>query len=82
MAMAVPWSRDPKREELLRRGVAELLRLNPHLGEPPPAFTDEECAEIARDEEELDALWNSPEGQRAQASGYSASDAVDEDRGE
>jgi hypothetical protein len=80
--MAVPWQRDPKREELLRKGAAELLQLNPHIGAPPPAFTDEECGEITRGDEELEALWNSPEGQRAQASGYSASDAVDEDRGE
>jgi hypothetical protein len=80
--MAAPWSRDPKREELLRKGAAEITRLNPHIGAPPPAFTDEKCAEIARDDEELETLWNSPEGLRAQASGYSAADAVDEDRGE
>jgi len=48
----------------------------------PPAFTDEECAEIAQGDEELEALWDSPEGQRAQALEYSAADAVDEDRGE
>jgi hypothetical protein len=80
--MAVPWQRDPKREALLRKGAAEILRLNPHIGAPPPAFTDEECAAILRDDEELEALWNSPEGQRAQAAGYSAAEAVDEDRGE
>jgi hypothetical protein len=80
--MAVPWQRDPKREALLRKGAAEITSLNPHIGAPPPAFTDEECAEILRDDEELEALWGSPEGQRAQESGYTAADAVDEDRGE
>jgi hypothetical protein len=35
-----------------------------------------------RDDEELEAQWNSPEGQRAQAEGYSAADTVDEDWGE
>jgi hypothetical protein len=80
--MAAPSHRDPKREALLREGVAEITRLNPHIGAPPPAFTDEECAAILRDDEELGALWDSPEGQRARQLGYSAADAVDEDRGE
>jgi hypothetical protein len=80
--MAVPWRRDPKREALLRKGAAEITRLNPHIGAPPPAFTDEECYAILHDDAELDALWASPEGQRAHALGYTAADAVDEDRGE
>jgi hypothetical protein len=33
-------------------------------------------------DEELAAHWAAPEGQRAQQVGYSAADAVDEDRGE
>ena len=80
--MAVPWQRDPKREALLRQGAAEIIRLNPHIGASPPEYTEEECAAIVRDDEELDALWNSPEGRSAQALGYSAADAVDEDRGD
>lgn len=80
--MAAPSRPDPEREALLREGAAEIVRLNPHIGAPPPAYNDEECAAIQRDEEELEALWNSSEGQRAQSLGYSASDAVDEDRGE
>ncbi|WIG60624.1 MAG: hypothetical protein OJF49_003372 [Ktedonobacterales bacterium] len=80
--MAVPRQHDPELEELLRKGAAEITRLNPHIGAPPPAYTDEECAAILRDDEELDALWSTPEVQRAQQLGYSASDAVSEDRGE
>jgi len=80
--MAAPWRRDPRREALLRKGAAEITRLNPHIGAPPPAFTDEESAAILRDDAELEALWDSPEGLRARQSGYSAADAVDEDRGE
>ena len=80
--MAAPSRPDPEREALLREGAAEIVRLNPHIGATPPAYNDEECAAIQRDEEELEALWNSSEGQRAQSLGYSASDAVDEDRGE
>ena len=80
--MAAPSRPDPELEALLREGAAEIVRLNPHIGAPPPAYNDEECAAIQRDEEELEALWNSSEGQRAQSLGYSASDAVNEDRGE
>ena len=71
--MAVPSRPDPELEALLHEGAAEIVRLNPHIGAAPPAYSDEE---------ELDALWNSSEGQHAQSLGYSASDAVDEDRGE
>ena len=80
--MAVPRQQDPDLEALLRKGAEEITRLNPHIGAPPPAYTDEECAAILRDDEELERLWDSPEGQRAQQLGYSAADAVDEDRGE
>ncbi len=80
--MAAPQRRAPDLEALIRRGTAEIVRLNPHIGAPPPTFTDEEMAEIQRGDAALAALWDSPEGQRAQALGYSAADAVDADRGE
>ena len=80
--MAISRQRDHDLEELIRRGVAEIIRLNPHIGAPPPEFTEEEIAEILRGDEAMEALWNSPEGQRAQALGHSAADAVSEDRGE
>jgi hypothetical protein len=80
--MAVPRQHDPDLDTLLRKGAAEIMRLNPHIGAPAPAYTDAECAAILRDEEELDSLWDSPEGQRAHQLGYTAADAVDEDRGE
>ncbi len=80
--MAVPRQQDPNLEALLRKGAEEITRLNPHIAAPPPAYTDEECAAILRDDEELERLWDSPEGQRAQMLGYPAADAVDEDRGE
>src|SRR5690348_7038376 len=65
-AMAAPQRRDRDMEALIRRGTAEIVRLNPHIGAPPPAFTDEEIAEIQRGDAALAALWDSPEGQRAQ----------------
>jgi predicted DNA-binding transcriptional regulator YafY len=80
--MAVPRRRDPELEELIQQAAAEAKRLNPHLATPPQPFTEEEITEILRGDEELDALWNSPEGQQAQARGISAADIVSEDRGE
>jgi hypothetical protein len=80
--MALPRHHDPELEALLLKGTAEITRLNPHIGAPPPAYTDEECAAILHDDEELEQLWESPEGQRARQLGYLAADAVDEDRGE
>ena len=80
--MAVPGRHDPDLDMLLRKGAAEITRLNPQIGAPAPTYTDEECAAILRDDEELDYLWDSPEGRRAQQLGYEAADAVGEDRGE
>lgn len=80
--MALPRRRDPDLEDLLRQGAEEIVRLNPHIGAAPPAYSDEECAAILRDDADIEALWNSPEGRRVQYSTYRASDAVDEDRGD
>jgi hypothetical protein len=80
--MAAPHPREPDWEDLLRQAAEEVVRLNPRLADPPPSYTEEECAAILQDAAELEALWNSPEGQRAQQLGYSAAQAIDEDRGE
>lgn len=80
--MAIPRQRhDRELEDLIQRAAAEAKRLNPHPGVPSRPFTDEEIAEILASDKALEALWNSPEGQRAQALGHSAADAVSEDRG-
>lgn len=80
--MALNKKRDAVLEELILRGAAEIRRLNPHIGQPQGEMTDAEYAEIEEIEGELERLWNSPEGQQAQALGYSAADAIIEDRGE
>lgn len=82
-SMALNKKRDAEMEELILRAAAEIKRLNPHIGEEPRPYTDEEYTEIMRDAEELDRLWNSPEGQRVfREDETPAADAVDEDRGE
>jgi len=80
--MTLPLTTDPEMEALLHRGAEEIARLNPHISAPAPQYTVEELARILRDDEEIEALWNTPEGQRAQRSSYTAADAVNEDRGE
>ncbi|HEX6122281.1 MAG TPA: hypothetical protein VFY89_03930 [Ktedonobacterales bacterium] len=80
--MAIPRQNDPDLDALLHKGAAEITRLNPHIAAPTSSYTDEECAAILHDDDEIERLWDSPEGRQARQADYSAADAVDEDRGE
>ena len=80
--MALNKQRDAEMEALILRAAAEIKRLNPHIGEEPQPYTEEELRELEEIDAELERLWNSPEGQRAQQLGYTAALAVSEDRGE
>ena len=80
--MALQKRRDPALDALIRKAAAEVVRLNPHIGAPSPSYAQEELAEIEHVDAEMARLWDPPDGQRAQQLGYSASDAVDEDRGD
>lgn len=80
--MALHKYRDPALEALLQQAATEMRRLDPQLFAAPTPYTDEEYADVLRDAEELDELWNTPEGQKAKQLGLSASDTIDEDRGE
>ncbi len=72
----MPWTRSSARR------LAEAVRLNPQIGAPAPAYTEEELAEIEGVDAEIERLWDSGEGRRAHELGCSASDSMDEDRGE
>ncbi|MGH2514184.1 MAG: hypothetical protein ACRDHP_00865 [Ktedonobacterales bacterium] len=80
--MALHKHRDPALEALIQQAAAEMRRLDSQLFASPTPYTDEEYTEILREAKELDELWNTPEGQKARRLGFSASDMVDEDRGE
>ncbi|WIG61192.1 MAG: hypothetical protein OJF49_003940 [Ktedonobacterales bacterium] len=81
--MALNKKHTPELEALILRGAAEVKQLNPHIGHRLPPYSDEEYASILRDGEEIEQLWNTSEGQRAQKRpGEPAAEAVDEDRGE
>lgn len=81
--MALNKKRDAEMEELIQRGAAEIKRINPHIGEEPQPYTEEELRELEEMDAELERLWNSPEGRRVYREDESpAADAVDEGRGE
>jgi hypothetical protein len=72
---------DDELAELIAQAAAEVKRLNPHISDPAPTLTEQECEEIAREDQALAELWNTPEGLRAQQLGFSAADSISEDRG-
>lgn len=80
--MAINRKNESSLEGLILHGAEEIRSLYPSFFEPQGALSDEECTELDQLDEELKRLWNSSEGQRAQQLGYSAADAVAEDRGE
>lgn len=80
--MAINKKRGAEMEALIREAAAELKRLNPHWDQPTQPLTEAEMRELEEMDAELERLWDSPEGQRARALGYSVSDAISEDRGE
>lgn len=80
--MALNKKQQLDREALIQQAVAEAKQINPHIGKELPPYTEEEYAQLMRDDEELERLWNTPEGQRAREVRYTTADAVNEDRGE
>ena len=80
--MALHKHRDPALEALIQEAAAEMRRLDPEFFAAPTPYTNEEYDDVLRDAKELDELWDTPEGQKVKQLGFSASDMVDEDRGE
>jgi hypothetical protein len=81
-AMALPQRQDPTMEALIQQALEEIKQANPRFATGPTPLPEEELAQLLGDEQILDQLWQSPEGQRAQQMGFFAADAVNEDRGE
>jgi hypothetical protein len=80
--MALPRQQDPMMEALIQQALAEVKQANPRFATRPHPLSEEVLAQLLGDEQILEQLWQSPEGQRAQQMGYFAADAVTEDRGE
>lgn len=83
--MAVQRQRDPNLEALILQAAAEIRRANPSIGasaaSTPNAATEDALTEIDAIDAALAQLWESPEGEQVRQLGYSAAQAVDEDRG-
>ncbi len=81
MALKRPF--DQTLDALIQKAAAEIKQLNPHIGEPQQSLSEDEYARLCEEAKELERIWDAMERQadRTPAS-YSASDAVDEDRGE
>ncbi len=81
MALKRPF--DQSLESLIRKAAAEVKQLNPHIGAPQPPLSESDYAQICTDVQELERIWDAIERQPGRAeTAYSASDAVDEDRGD
>ena len=81
--MAVQRSWDAETEALVLQAAAEIKRLNPRIGEPLPAYTEDEYAQAQRESLELERIWDELDRQRGgPATGEPAAEAVSADRGE
>ena len=80
--MAIEKERDAALEELIRRGVAELLAANPHLMDPPGPLPDDVIEQLEADEAELERIWEAMERERGGAPVHSTLDALYADRAE
>lgn len=85
--MAVQRKRDPDLEALIHRAAAEIRRANPSIGQSLTSTTEaaiedaNALAAIEAVDEDLARLWDTPEGELIRQLGYSAAQAIDEDRG-
>lgn len=83
--MAVQRKRDPDLEALILQAATEIRRANPNIGAsvapaPDAATEDALVEEIDAVDAALAQLWDSPEGEQVRQLGYSAAQAVDENR--
>src|SRR5690348_3638779 len=80
--MAVEKRRDPGLEALILKAAADVRRHNPQIGEKLPPLSESDHAQIQRDAQELERVWDEMERQRGGPPiGEPAAHAVDEDRG-
>jgi hypothetical protein len=80
--MAIEKERDAALEELLQRGAAELLAVNPRLADLPAPLPHDVVEQLEADEAELERIWEAIERDRTGAPTYSPLDALHADRGE
>jgi hypothetical protein len=81
--MALNKKHDPRLEALILQAAADIKRVNPHIGALESPAPDSDYAEIERDREELERVWDEVDLQRGgPVTSESAAQAVSDDRGE
>lgn len=78
--MAAP-KKIPELEELARRAWDELRKRDPHHGEPPPPYSDEEYEAMKEEADRFDREVMTPASENDK-SGKLGSELISEDRGE
>ena len=81
--MALNKQRAPRVEALVLQAAADVRQLNPHIGAAQQAASESEYAEVERERQEREQLWDDLERRRgASDADEPAAQAVDADRGE
>lgn len=81
--MALNKLRAPQMKALILRAAAEVRHLNPHIGAAQQVVIESEYAEVERERQQRERLWDEMERQRsAPDANEPAAQAVDADRGE
>lgn len=78
--MAAP-KKIPELEELAKRAAEEILKRDPHFGDPPQPYTDAEYAAFLEDEDRFYREVMIPASEQGKG-GKLPSELIDEDRGE
>lgn len=81
--MALNKKHSPRLEALILQAAADVKRITPHIGAPEQPAPESEYAEIERDRQELEQVWDEVDRKRGgAAAGEPAAQAVNDDRGE
>lgn len=81
--MALNKQHAPHMQALILRAATDVRQLNPHIGAVQRTATESEYAEVERERQERERLWDDMDRQRgASDADESAAQAVDADRGE
>lgn len=80
--MSLNRKRNPNLETLILQAAEDIKRANPHIGELERSAPDSDYAEIERDRDEIEQVWDEIDRQRGgPPSGEPAAQAVSDDRG-
>lgn len=81
--MALNRKHNPQLEALILQAAADIRRANPHIGDSEAPAPEADYAEVERDRDELEHLWDEIDRQRGgPATDEAGAQAVNDGRGE